>query len=122
MKRCLWAALLVTTGCHIRVNRSVHTRQFETTPIAGQEVSVLLPGDTPDAECIPVADMHVSADEGGEHLIVRRFRDEAGKLGANRVHILNMEAPGFFEGLLACLTNCNGDADADGVALHCPGS
>jgi len=83
---------------------------------------VLLPSDTSDSRCEPVADLHASADAAHFHLIVSRLRTEAGRLGANAVHIRTLEAPGlvedFFVGMLIGGAG-GGDIDADAAALHC---
>ena len=132
MRKGVLLLMVLLCGCAIRVDKSVHTRAFESAPVPASTVHVYLVGDTLDDECVAVADIHVETEDRSEQLI-RRLREEAGKLGANAVQIHSMQAPGVVEELAIGFMEAigalfgggpggggRGDTDADAVALRCP--
>lgn len=119
--RATLLSTLVLCGCAITVDRTIHTRGFEDSPVATGSVQVYLSGDVIDERCARVADIHVEANRPSRlWQLIGRIREEAGKLGANAVQVLTMEEPGFSEELALALIGEDGDIDSDAVALHCP--
>ena len=52
--------------------------------------------------------------------MIKELRSEAGKLGANALHLLTMEDAGTGERLVAALFDVEADRDAEALALWCP--
>ena len=52
--------------------------------------------------------------------MIDKMREEAGKLGANALHILTMEEAGAGEQIVAALLDTEADRDAEALALWCP--
>lgn len=112
---CLALSGCVTVSKSVLMDRSAY-------PVPQEEVGVFLEGDTIPSSCERVALLHASGDEDftDEGDIWDKLREEAGKLGANRVLIRGIEEPGTGERVASALFGTSSDRDADAVALWCP--
>ena len=86
--------ILLCAGC-VSVNSTV-LRDRSTTPYPRNQVNVALADDEIDESCERVALLHASGNEDStdESEMLNKLREEAGKLGANLVHLQSMEDPG----------------------------
>lgn len=119
MKKSL-LILLVLTGC-VQVSKTVlMDRSFAPVPKA--EVYVLLAEDRVPESCERVAILHASGDQDltDEGEMLDKLRDEAGKLGANAVHVRSMEDAGTGERIVAAFLDTSVDRDSESLALWCP--
>lgn len=119
MKRlAFWVVLLA--GC-VSVNKTV-LMDRSATPVAETDVEVFLAGDEVPASCERVAILHASGDEDftDESDIINKLREEAGKLGANALHLRTMEDPGTGERVASALLGTSSDRDSEALALWCP--
>ena len=117
----LLALTMLITGC-VTVSKSVLLDR-SAQPVPGQEVQILLASDSVPASCDRVALLHGSGpdsftDEGD---MWNKLREEAGKLGANVVHLQSMEDPGGAERFASALFGTESDRDSEAIALWCPG-
>ncbi len=112
--------LVVATGC-VTVNKTV-LQDRANAPVPTTQVQLLLPGDEVPEGCERVAILHASGDEDftDETDIYNKFREEAGKLGANTVEIRTMEDPGTGERVASALLGTTSDRDSEAIALFCP--
>lgn len=118
--RSLALLTLVLAGC-VSVSKSVLLDR-SAHPVPQEQVTILLANDSIPSSCERVAMLHGSGpdsftDEGD---MWNKLRDEAGKLGANAVHMQTMEDPGGGERFAAALFGGQADRDAEAVAYWCP--
>ncbi|MCG6955136.1 MAG: hypothetical protein LJF04_04015 [Gemmatimonadetes bacterium] len=112
--------IVVLAGC-VTVSKSVLMDRSHS-PVARDDVYVFIAGDTIPESCQRVALLHASGDEDltEEGDMIDKLREEAGKLGANAVHLRTMEDPGTGERAVAAIFGTSADRDADAIALWCP--
>lgn len=112
--------LIALTGC-VTVSKSVLLDRSDA-PVPRGGVYVFLRSDTIPASCERVALLHASGDEDmtDEGQMIDKLREEAGKLGANALHLRTMKDPGTGERIASAVFGTNADRDADAVALWCP--
>jgi hypothetical protein len=120
MSRYLIVFILLT-GC-VTVSKSV-LMDRSSMPVPEESVQVFLANDPIPESCERVAILHASGEEDwtDEGQMINKLRSEAGKLGANALHLMTMEDPGTGERLVAALFDTEADRDADALALWCPG-
>lgn len=118
--RALQPMLLLVTGC-VTVHKSV-LMDRSGMPVPREDVYVFLSDDSIPETCERVALLHGSGDEEftDEADMLDRFREEAGKLGANAVHLRGMEDPGTGERVASAILGTRSDRDGYAVALWCP--
>ena len=120
MKRWAIVMAVVASGC-VHVSKSVLDYGYQDYPYGEHEVDVFLVTDTAPADCERVAILHASGSNNvAETKIIDKLREEAGKLGANAVHILSAEDAGGVERALAAAFDTPSDKDWDALALYCP--
>jgi len=112
--------LLLLTGC-VQVSKTV-LMDRSNAPVPKGDVYVFLANDIVPETCERVAILHASGDqdltdEGG---MLDKLRDEAGKLGANAIHVLSMEDAGTGERIVAAFLDTTADRDSESIALWCP--
>ena len=119
MRRLLLLPVILV-GC-VTVSKSVLTDRSDR-PVPREEVYVFIESDTIPASCERVALLHASGAEDltDEGQMIDRLREEAGKLGANAVHLRSMEDPGTGERVASAIFGTSADRDSDAVALWCP--
>ena len=85
-------------------------------------MNVALADDEIDESCERVALLHASGNEDStdESEMLNKLREEAGKLGANLVHLQSMEDPGTGERVLGALFGTSVDRDSEAIAYYCP--
>ena len=112
--------LLLLTGC-VHVSKTV-LMDRSSSPVPKESVYVYLANDTIPNDCERVAILHASGEQDwtDEGDMIDELRSEAGKLGANALHILTMEDAGTGEQLVAALLDTEADRDAEALALWCP--
>lgn len=112
--------VVALAGC-VTVSKSV-LMDRSSQPVPRQEVQVLLETDSVPSTCQRVALLHASGPEDltDEGDMWNKLREEAGKLGANVVHIRSMEDPGTGERVASAIFGTESDRDADAIALWCP--
>ena len=121
MRRTMvWALLVAASGC-VTVNKTI-LQDRSSAPVPTSEVEIFLPGDAVPEGCERVAILHASGDEDltDETDIYNKFREEAGKLGANAVEVRSMEDPGTGERVASALLGTESDRDSEAIALYCP--
>lgn len=120
MRRLLLAAILLT-GC-VSVSKTVLMDRSDM-PVPKESVYVYLANDTIPEGCERVAILHASGEQDltDEGQMIDELRSEAGKLGANALHLLTMEEAGTGERIAAALFDTEADRDAEALALWCPG-
>ncbi|TFH64354.1 MAG: hypothetical protein E4G90_08255 [Gemmatimonadales bacterium] len=113
--------LVLLTGC-VHVSKSV-LMDRSSMPVPKESVYVFLASDTIPNSCERVAILHASGEQDwtDEGQMIDELRSEAGKLGANALHLLTMEDAGTGERVVAALFDTQADRDADALALWCPG-
>lgn len=115
------AVAALATGC-VSVSKSVLDPSYMDDPYYEDEVGVFLISDVPPQECSRVALLHASGtNNSSEGQIIDKLREEAGKLGANAIHIQSAEDAGGVERALAAAFDTPSDKDWEAIALHCPG-
>ena len=99
-------AACVTVSKSVLLDRSAH-------PVPQEEVTLLLASDSIPADCERVAMLHGSGPDGytDEGDMWNKLRDEAGKLGANAVHMQSMEDPGGGERFASALFGTQADRE-----------
>ncbi|NNF25650.1 MAG: hypothetical protein HKN73_00315 [Gemmatimonadetes bacterium] len=114
------AVLLAAASC-VTVSKTV-LQDRSAAPVPTGDVLLLLPGDAVPEGCERVAILHASGDEDltDETDIYNKFREEAGKLGANAVEVRTMEDPGTGERVASALLGTESDRDSEAIALFCP--
>lgn len=119
MKRFL-LVLILATGC-VHVSKTV-LMDRSSNPIPKGSVYVYLANDTIPSTCERVAILHASGEQDwtDEGQMIDELRSEAGKLGANALHLLTMEDAGTGERVVAALFDTEADRDAEALALWCP--
>lgn len=119
MRRLLMVTVLLT-GC-VHVSKTV-LMDRSGMPVPKESVYVYLANDTIPASCERVAILHGSGaqDWTDESDMIDELRLEAGKLGANAIHLLSMEDAGTGEMIVAALFDTEADRDSDALALWCP--
>lgn len=112
--------LMFLTGC-VHVSKTV-LMDRSSSPVPKESVYVYLANDTIPASCERVAILHGSGEQDwtDEGDMIDELRSEAGKLGANALHILTMEDASTGEQLVAALLDTEADRDAEALALWCP--
>jgi len=112
--------VVALAGC-VTVSKSVLLDR-SSTPVPRGDVYVFLAFDTIPASCERVALLHASGDEDftDEGEMIDKLREEAGKLGANALHLRTMEDPGTGERIASAVFGTNADRDSDAIALWCP--
>lgn len=112
--------LALASGC-VSVSKSV-LQDRSASPVPQAQVSVFLADDEIPEDCERVAILHASGDDSftDEGDVYNKLREEAGKLGANAVHVQTMEDPGTGERFASALFGTSSDRDSDAVALFCP--
>jgi len=112
--------LLVLAGC-VTVSKSVLMDRSHS-PVARDDVYVFITGDTIPESCQRVALLHASGAEDltDEGDMIDKLREEAGKLGANALHLRTMEDPDTGERVVAAVFGTSADRDSDAIALWCP--
>jgi hypothetical protein len=112
--------LSVLAGC-VTVSKSVLMDRSDH-PVPRDDVYVFLASDTIPATCERVALLHASGEEDltDEGQMIDKLREEAGKLGANALHLRTMEDPGTGERIASAVFGTNADRDSDAIALWCP--
>ena len=120
MPRLLFLLVLLT-GC-VHVSKTV-LMDRSSSPVPKESVYVYLANDTIPNECERVAILHASGEQDwtDEGDLIDELRSEAGKLGANALHILTMEDAGTGEQIVAAPLDTEADRDAEALALWCPG-
>jgi hypothetical protein len=120
IQRRLAVLTLLAAGC-VTVSKSV-LMDRSAYPVPRDQVMVLLETDSVPATCERVALLHGSGPEGltDEGDMWNKLRQEAGKLGANAVHIRSMEDPGTGERVVSAVFGTESDRDSDAIALWCP--
>ncbi|MEQ9570223.1 MAG: hypothetical protein RLN75_08555 [Longimicrobiales bacterium] len=111
---------LVLTAC-VTVSKSV-LMDRSAHPVPREQVYVYLAGDSIPESCERVAILHASGsqDHTNESQMIDKLREEAGKLGANAVHLQTMEDAGTGERVVSALFGTPSDRDSDALALWCP--
>lgn len=111
----LLAAACVTVSKSVLMDRSAH-------PVPRAQVYVYLAGDSIPESCERVAILHASGsqDHTNESQMIDKLREEAGKLGANAVHLQTMDDAGTGERVVSALFGTTADRDSDALALWCP--
>ncbi|MFC1661518.1 hypothetical protein ACFL3S_08730 [Gemmatimonadota bacterium] len=91
-------------------------------PVPKDSVYVFLASDTVPSSCERVAILHASGEQDltDEGQMIDELRSEAGKLGANALHLQSMEDAGTGERVVSALFGTESDRDADALALWCP--
>ena len=112
--------LVLFTGC-VHVSKTV-LMDRSSSPVPKESVYVFLPNDTIPSSCERVAILHGSGEQDwtDEGDMIDKLRSEAGKLGANALHIQTMEDAGIGERVVAALFDTEADRDAEALALWCP--
>jgi hypothetical protein len=112
--------IVVLAGC-VTVSKSVLMDRSHS-PVARDDVYVFIAGDIIPESCQRVALLHASGDEDltEEGDMIDKLREEAGKLGANALHLRTMEDPGTGERVVAAVFGTSADRDSDAIALWCP--
>jgi hypothetical protein len=112
--------LVVLAGC-VTVSKSVLMDRSHS-PVARDDVYVFIAGDSIPESCQRVALLHASGAEDftEEGDMIDKLREEAGKLGANALHLRTMEDPGTGERVVAAVFGTSADRDSDAIALWCP--
>jgi hypothetical protein len=120
MRRFLFL-LVLFMGC-VTVSKSV-LMDRSNMPVPMESVYVFLASDTVPSDCERVAILHASGDQDftDEGQMIDKLRSEAGKLGANALHLQAMEDAGTGERVVSELFGTEADRDADALALWCPG-
>ena len=120
MRKISCLCILLCAGC-VSVNSTV-LRDRSTTPHPPNQVNVALADDEIDESCERVALLHASGNEDftDESEMLTKLREEAGKLGANLVHLQSMEDPGTGERVLGALFGTSVDRDSEAIAYYCP--
>lgn len=118
--RRLLPVLAIVAGC-VTVSKSV-LMDRSAQPVPKESVYVFLANDSIPSSCQRVALMHASGGENwtNEGQMVDKLRSEAGKLGANAVHLRSMKDPDTGERVVAAILGTEPDRDADAIALWCP--
>lgn len=111
---------LLLTAC-VTVSKSV-LMDRSAFPLPREQVYVYLAGDSVPESCERVAILHASGsqDHTNESQMIDKLREEAGKLGANAVHLQTMEDAGTGERVVSALFGTTSDRDSDALALWCP--
>ena len=113
-KYSLLLVSVLVVGCVTASVTDLNTRSH--APVADQDVQIFLPEDTPPEDCERVALISTEGFGGSEeNQVYEKFRQEAGKRGANAVQVQGIEEAGTFKRLMFG-TESNGDA----IALWCP--
>ena len=117
MKRLLLLTLALA-GC-IHVNKSVVVDRSDR-PVPEDEVQVFFDRDEMPESCQRVAFLHAAASEDftNERKLVAKFKEEAGKLGANAVKV--QEAYGSSSRASSSLFDSGSDREFDAEAFWCP--
>ncbi len=117
----LLTLLVLLTGC-VHVSKTV-LMDRSGSPVPKDSVYVYLANDTIPNSCERVAILHASGEQDwtDEGDMIDELRSEAGKLGANALHILTMEDASTGEQVVAALLDTEADRDAEALALWCPG-
>jgi hypothetical protein len=112
--------IVVLAGC-VTVSKSVLMDRSHS-PVARDDVYVFIAGDAIPESCQRVALLHASGDEDltEEGDMIDKLREEAGKLGANALHLRTMEDPGTGERVVAAVFGTSADRDSNAIALWCP--
>ena len=113
-KYTLLLGSLAIVGC---VTSSVTPINLRTqAPVDELDVQIFLEDDTPPEDCDRVA---LIAAKGGlmsnQGKVYKKFRQEAGKRGANALHIARVEDAGTFKQLML-----GTEHEGDAIALWCP--
>lgn len=116
----LASTLVLVTGC-VKVHKAVMNDR-SNAPVAPEDVYLFLADDEIPEDCERVALLHGSGAQEwtSEGKMWDKLREEAGKLGANAVHIQEMEDAGTGERIAAGLFGTQADRDAEAIALFCP--
>ena len=125
MKKIAVAALLVSTAC-IGVKRAVMVDRSDH-PVPLEEVTVFLPDDEVPGDCERMALLAAAGDMGRDFGdLLHELRREAGRLGANAIHIQIMTEAGNWQGTelteirdARYLMSARRGRDARAFALHC---
>ena len=122
MKKVALVVLVGAVAC-VSVSKSVLDSSYGTNPVPQANVTVFLQTDTVPSDCERVAILHASGTNSStEGQIIDKLRAEAGKLGANAIHIQSQEDAGTGERALAAIFGTPSDKDWDALAIHCPGT
>ena len=105
---------LAVVGCVTASVTPLNLRMH--APVAPLDVELFLPGDTPPEDCERVALISAKGGMGAnEGKVYKKFRQEAGKRGANALHISKVEESGTFKQIMLGTTQ-----EGDAIALWCP--
>lgn len=117
--RRLLIVLVLLTGC-VQVSKTV-LMDRSNSPVPKESVYVYLANDAIPNSCERVAILHGSGEQDwtDEGDMIDKLRSEAGKLGANALHILTMEDAGTVERIVAALLDTEADRDSEALALWC---
>lgn len=120
MRRLLLVTILLA-GC-VHVSKTV-LMDRSSMPVPKDSVYVYLANDSIPSTCERVAILHASGEQDltDEGDMIDELRSEAGKLGANALHLQTMEEAGTGERIVAAIFDTGADRDADALALWCPG-
>jgi hypothetical protein len=112
--------LVLLAGC-VQVSKTV-LMDRSNKPVPKESVYVFLANDSIPTSCERVAILHASGDEEltNEGEMIDELRSEAGKLGANALHLLTMEEAGTRERVAAAVFGTEADRNSQALALWCP--
>ncbi len=114
--------LLPLIGGCVTVNSTV-LMDRSSMPVAPLDVYVYLAGDVVPESCQRVAILHAegSQDSTNPSQMLDKMREEAGKLGANAVHVRSMEDAGTSERIASwILDDVEAQRTGEALALWCP--
>jgi len=109
-------------GC-VTVNSTV-LMDRSAMPVAPMDVYIYLSGDVVPESCERVAILHAegSQESTNPSQMLDKMREEAGKLGANAVHVRAMQDAGTSERIASwILDDVEAQRTGEALALWCPG-
>lgn len=121
MKRAILPVVLIATTACVTVNKTILNDRSHSPVPAGQ-VTIYLADDVVPDGCERVAILNASGDQDltDQSDIYNKLREEAGKLGANAIHVRKMEDAGTGEEIASALLGTTSDRDSEALALYCP--
>jgi len=111
---------LVLVSC-VTVGKTV-LQDFSATPVPRDQVHVFLQSDTIPTACTRVAILNAEGNTSftNESAMLNKMREEAGKLGANALHMAGTEEPGGAERVMTALAGGSGGTRrGESVAYRC---
>ncbi len=128
MRRLPLLALALAVACtsiHVHAHKSILAEQFAAHPVPQEEVHVFLADDSiPDHTRVAILRAEAVAGVSLDS-VVSKFRQEAGKLGANAIILEWVHEVGTTEVVTCllgggCFCPVRGEMRGQAVAVHCP--